>query len=131
MADGDEEGKDLVLNELLCFVQSKIDLFDVDLIVKLCEENPHFDSEVIEKAKDTLFKLCHNESDKTEWKGRKGEHKGDRNLRDIYNLLQEKGSSAPKFVAKDLNILPPVTFKTIDVSVLLHTKSPADRSKGS
>ena len=115
------EGNDLVIDELLCFVQSKIDILDLDLIVKLCEENPYFDNDVIEKSKETLFNLCHNENDKTERKGRKGEHKGERNLKDICNLLQEKGEGAPKFVAQDLNILPPVTFKSIDVSILLHT----------
>ena len=119
MADKDTGGTAPVIDELLCFVQSKIGLLDVDLIVKLCEEN--FDIKIIEKSKEILFDLCHSEHDKTERKGRIGEHKSDRNLRDIYNLLQEKGASAPPFCARDLNILPPVTFKSVDVSILLHT----------
>ncbi|CAL4128730.1 unnamed protein product, partial [Meganyctiphanes norvegica] len=50
----------------------------------------------------------------------KEKHKSERNLKDIYNLFQEKGQNAPVFVARDLIILPPVTLKNVDVSILLH-----------
>ena len=42
-----------------------------------------------------------------------------RKTKDIYDLLEEKGESAPVFVARDLNTLPPVKIGSIDVSVLL------------
>ena len=106
MADIDSGGDPpIIINEVLCYVQNKIDILHVDLIVQLCEEN--FDKTSIEKAKELLFNLCHSESDRTVMKSRTGEHKSDRNLRDIYNLLQEKGKNAPIFCAKNLNILPP------------------------
>ena len=120
MADIDSGGDPpIIINEVLCYVQNKIDILHVDLIVQLCEEN--FDKSSIEKAKELLFNLCHSESDRTVMKSRTGEHKSDRNLRDIYNLLQEKGKNTPIFCAKNINILPPVTIKSVDVSLLLHT----------
>ena len=118
--EGNEAGaKAPIINEVLCFIQNKIDILDFDIIVQLCVEN--FDKAAIDKSKEMLFDLCHDESDKTVRRGRTGEHKSDRNLRDIYNLLQEKGDSAPTFCAMNLNILPPVTLKNVNVSNLLHT----------
>ena len=67
--------------------------------MQLCEEN--FDKATIEKSKEMLFDLCHNEGDKTVRRGRTGEHKSDRNLLDIYNLLQEKGDNAPVFLCQE------------------------------
>ena len=78
MAGNELESNVPVIDELLCFVQSKIDILDAELIVKLCEDT--FSNEQIDSSKEILFDLCHNESDKTERKGRKGEHKSDRNL---------------------------------------------------
>ena len=75
---------------------------------------------MIEKAKERLFDLCFEENDKTERKTRIGQHKSERNIRDMYSLLEEKGENAPIFVARNLNILPPVTIKSLDVSLLLH-----------
>ena len=118
--EGNEAGDRVpIINEVLCFIQNKIDILDFDIIVQLCVEN--FDKATIDKAKEMLFDFCHNESDKTVKRGRTGEHKSDRNLQDIYNLLQEKGDSAPIFCARNLNILPPVTLKNVNVSNLLHT----------
>lgn len=108
----------IIIDEILCYIVNEISLRDFDTIANLCENN--FDAAAIEKSRDLLFELCHNENDETKPKGRKGEHKKDRILKDIYNLLQEKGDDIPVFVAKDLNVLPPVNFKSLDVSVLLH-----------
>ena len=117
--EGTEAGDKVpIINEVLCFIQNEIGILEFDIIVQLCEEN--FDKATIEKSKEMLFDLCHNESDKTVRRGRTGEHKSDRNLQDIYNLLQEKGENAPTFCTKNLNILPPVSLKSVDVSSLLH-----------
>ena len=119
MGDQDDNHSNPVINELLCYMVSKIGLLDIETLIQLCQST--FDANMIDQSKDQLFELCHNEDCKTERKGRKGEHKSDRNLRDIYNLLQEKSDAVPKFIAHDLNMLPPVTFKSIDVSSLLQT----------
>ena len=117
MGANDEDGKNILIDEVLCYIQNKMKILGVDSIVQLCE--PVFDAEQVEKAKDRLFELCFEENDKTERKTRIGQHKNERNIRDIYNLFEEKGDDAPVFVARDLNNLPPVTVSCIDVSHLL------------
>ena len=117
MADKEKGVSTPIINEVLCFIQNKIGLINEDHIIQLCEET--FEKETIGKSKELFFELCHNDSDKTLNRGRTGEHKSERNLKDICNLFQEKGKSAPVFCARDLNILPPVTLKGLDVSSLL------------
>ena len=106
---------------MLCYVQNKIKILPIDAVVQLCETT--FKPEQVEKSKERLFDACYDEYDKTEKKTHIGQHKNERNLRDIYSLLEEKGDSAPTYVAKDLNILPPVTIKSLDVSLLLHNNT--------
>ena len=118
MSDPDDENGNLVIDEVLCYVQNKMKIIDVDVIVQLCETA--WKPDVIEKAKERLFDLCFEENDKTERKTRIGQHKSERNICDIYSLLEEKCENAPIFVARNLNILPPVTIKSLDVSLLLH-----------
>ena len=117
MGANDEEGKNILIDEVLCYIQNKMKILGVDSIVQLCE--PVFDVEQVEKAKDRLFELCFEENDKTERKTRIGQHKNERNIRDICNLFEEKGNDAPVFVAQNLNNLPPVTINCLDVSLLL------------
>lgn len=121
MSDSDDGNDKLIIDEVLCYVQNKMKILPVDAIVQLCETT--FKPEQIEKSKERLFDVCFEENDKTERKTRIGQHKNERNLRDIYSLLEEKGDSAPTYVAKDLNILPPVTIKSLDVSLLLHNNT--------
>lgn len=121
MPEDDPDRGSPIIDELLCFIQSKIDILDMEIIVQLCIENVNFTADVIIKSKEMFFEMCHTEFDKTERKNRIGDHKSERNLKDIYNLFQEKGQNTPIFVARDLNILPPVTYKSVDVSLLLHT----------
>ena len=37
-----------IINEVLCFIQNKIEILEFDIIVQLCEEN--FDKATIEKS---------------------------------------------------------------------------------
>ena len=60
-------------------------------MVLLCEAK--YKNTIIENAKDLLFDKCHTEADQTKRTGRRGEHKSDRHLMDIYHLFQEKGRS--------------------------------------
>ena len=117
MGDENEKNENIIFDEVLCYIQNKIKILEVDPIVLLCE--PVFDADKLEKAKERLFSLCHEENDKAERKTRIGPHKNEKNIRDIYQLLHEKGDSAPVFVARDLNSLPPVTINCLDVSLLL------------
>ena len=117
MADEEKGVSTPIIDEVLCFIQNKIGLINEDHIIQLCEET--FEKEAIGKSKELFFEMCHKEGDKTVNRGRTGEHKSERNLKDICSLFQEKGKSAPEFCAKDLNILPPVTLKDLDASSLL------------
>ena len=113
-----------VINELLCFIINKWGNIDVDVLMRLCLGN--YNDKQIEEAKDLLFRFLHDESDHTEYKRRRacskptGKSKNERNLEDIFKILEEKGDvEIPDFVALDLGNLPPITYDSIDVSVLL------------
>ena len=107
MGDKSEDKlKNIHVNGLLCWFVSNIDFLDVEIMIDLCEST--YADKTVEEAKELLFDLCHTEDDKTQRTGRRGEHKCERHVRDIYALLQEKGrSNIPMFVAHDLNTLPP------------------------
>ena len=122
MSEKDEGPLGPVINELLCFIVHKISILDNETIVKLCSEK--YEDEEIEDAKDLLFSMVHKDGDSTKFVKRRGgkvsESKSEKNLNDIYQLLQEKGTEElPQFVALDLGNLPPITFNNIDVTVLL------------
>ena len=111
-----------IIDELLCFMMNKYSVLDRDTIVKLCSET--FTEADTKTSKDLLFGILHDEADQTMFKNRRhtkaNESKTVKNLGDIYQLLQEKGTNdLPKFVAHDLSKLPPITYENIDVSVLL------------
>ena len=110
---------EIIVNDLLCWFQNHIDYLNVDIMVQLFETK--YKNAVIENAKDLLFDKCHTDGDQTKRIGRRGEHKSDRHLMDIYHLFQEKGrSDVPIFVARDLMNLPPINLKDVNVSNLLH-----------
>lgn len=102
----------LIINELLCFVQCKIDVMDEISLVQICESN--FKDADISTAKTILFEAANCRS------ARKGDGKNKRLLQDIIKVLKEtEPASLPTFVAKDLHRLPPVTFDYVDVTTLL------------
>ena len=111
-----------IIDELLCFVVNKIDRLDYETLIKLCSET--YSDKDVTVSKDLIFSLLHNETDSTRFIKRKSTKINDspkvKNLKDIYYLLQEKGTSElPNFVALDLGKLPPITFDYIDVTALL------------
>ena len=108
----------VVIDELLCFVQNKIDLLPPTAIADLCTAT--FQDGDIEASKRRLFELCADENC-TRLRKRQGPHKTTKNIDDIVRLMQEKGTDTPTFVALNLAKLPPVTFDSIDVSALLHS----------
>ena len=112
-----------IIDELLCFIMNKWSHMDVDTLIKLCVNT--FDENEIEASKDILFNILRDETDSTALIKRRGSKVGDskslNNMRDMCQLLQEKGDvEIPRFVAHDLGKLPPIHFDHIDVTVLLN-----------
>ncbi|XP_059047370.1 uncharacterized protein LOC131842821 [Achroia grisella] len=104
----------IVINEVLAFVQSKIDVMDEESITRLCIDT--FTEKEIDAAKDLLFDSVSSIKKIT----RKGDRKCQRNIQDIISTLKAVDpENIPIFVAKELHRLPPVTFDHIDVTRLL------------
>ena len=117
-ANNNDNNNGVIIDELLCFVQNKIDLLPPMSIGDLCTTT--FNEQDIEASKRRLFELCADDSC-TRMRKRTGPKRSALNIDDIIRLLHEKGTDTPTFVARDLGKLPPVTFDSIDVSALLHS----------
>lgn len=103
----------LVINEILSFIQNKIDITDEVSLVAICTSA--FSTEDLEKAKSLLF-----DSISEPKKQRRGKKKNESDIQDIISLLKSTDvEKVPIFVAKDLQKLPPVTFDHVDVTRLL------------
>lgn len=103
----------IVICELLAFVQNKVDVMVEESLVQIC--STAFTDEEIEKAKNLLF-----DSVSKKKSTRRREGKTQRNLDDIICLIKETDpEEIPIFVARDLQKLPPVTFDHVDVTRLL------------
>ncbi|KAL0860364.1 hypothetical protein ABMA27_009764 [Loxostege sticticalis] len=106
--------KQLVANELLAFLQQKLDVMDEVSAVQICASN--FSEADISEAKKLLFASL-NKSDQMISRRRDGTKKS---IQDIITLFKETDpDDAPTFVARDLHKLPPVTFDHVDVTSLL------------
>ena len=122
VAEKENEPQGPIINEVMCFIINKWGNIDIDVLTRLCLST--YDDKEIEAAKDLLFSFLHDKNDKTVFKkrrnGRKTDSKREKDLEDIFKKLEEKGdANIPDFVALDLGKLPPITFDSIDVSVLL------------
>lgn len=105
----------IVIDELLAYIQNKISIIDEDSLVKICISS--FSSEQINRSKTLLFESLSSEQRK---KVRKGLRKENRELSDIISLFKVVDPDViPVFVARDLEKLPPITFDHLDVSKLL------------
>lgn len=105
----------IVICELLSFVQNKIDIMDEDSISRLCTTT--YTKEEIVVAKDLLFESVQTSKRKVT---RKKDGKPQRDIEDIICLFKDTDpDKTPIFVSRDLNKLPPVTFDHIDASKLL------------
>lgn len=103
----------IVICEVLAFVQNKLDVMDEQSLIQICESA--FSVEDIEVAKLLLFESV-NKRPKT----RKRQGKTMRNIEDIICLFKETDpEQVPIFVAKRLEKLPPISFDHIDVTALL------------
>ena len=107
-----------VVNELLTFVIHKLQWMTPDSVTQLCIG--FYDDQVIERASKLLFEMCGSGSREDRYRRRQGEHKKMGTMRDIIALVQRRNNELPvTFVAHNLSNLPPVTFDSIDVCVLL------------
>ena len=81
-----DNNKGVIIDELLCFVQNKIDLLPPTAIAYLCTAT--FQEGDIEASKRRLFELCADENC-TRQRKRQGPHKTTHNIDDIVRLMQE------------------------------------------
>ena len=104
-----------IINELLCYVLNKIDSVPQDTLVRLISEN--FSEEEVDAAKCLLSSHV-PESVRTG--NRRGQNKKQMNMQDIYKMaLESSRDELPRFVALNLEKLPPISINCIDVSALL------------
>lgn len=105
----------IVIDEVLCFVQNRHEVMDVDGLVQL--STSAFSKEDIVKAKSLLFQAVPTTLRKIQ---RKQEGKLKRDMEDIITVFKNtRVDKIPMFVAHDLNKLPPITFDHVDCSRLL------------
>ncbi|CAB3248971.1 unnamed protein product [Arctia plantaginis] len=105
----------IVIDELLAYIQNKISVSDEATIVKICPST--FMSAEIAKSNKFLLESLPSELRKS---NRKGKGREDRMLSDIIGVF--KGTYMeilPVFVARELEKLPPLTVDHLDVSKLL------------
>ncbi|KAM3962012.1 uncharacterized protein ACR2FA_003906 [Aphomia sociella] len=106
----------IVINELLCYVQNKISICDEESLVKICTST--YTSEQIQKSHTLLFESVSSAALRKI--ARKGKEKDDRMLYDILNFFKVTDPNMlPVFVAREIEKLPPITFDHLDVSKLL------------
>ncbi|CAG9791732.1 unnamed protein product [Diatraea saccharalis] len=105
--------RNIVICEVLAFVQNKLDVMDEQGLIQICESA--FSTADIDLAKSLLFESLSKRSTT-----RKGQGKTFRDLKDIICLFKETDpEKIPMFVAKKLEKLPPVTFDHVDITALL------------
>ncbi|XP_028164827.1 uncharacterized protein LOC114355939 [Ostrinia furnacalis] len=108
---------DVVINELLTFVRNVMDYMDEESIHQLCTTS--FSIDDIAKAKSLLFESMPN-AKKMPLRRKKDKKRMSRDLDDIINLMKSADPQIfPIFVARDLHLVPPVTFDHVDVTRLL------------
>lgn len=104
----------IVINELLCFVQNKIDVMDEESLIRLSVGS--FSEMDIKKAKELLFMSITTTVKNTS----RRKNKANKGMEDIICIFKNTDpESTPIFVAKELHKLPPVTFDHIDATRLL------------
>lgn len=104
----------IVINELLCFVQNKIDIMDEESLIRLCTST--FNKTEINTAKSLLFESISTSTRKIS----RRKNKEQKDVEDIIAVLKNTDpDKTPIFVARLLEKLPPISFDHVDVSALL------------
>lgn len=106
----------IVINEVLAFVNNKLDVMDEESISRICISA--FSENDIVEAKNLLFESIPAAT--KEKKTRRGDGKSLRNIDDIICTLKETDpEEIPIFVARELQKLPPILFDHVDVTKIL------------
>lgn len=106
----------IVINEMLAFVNNKLDVMDEESISRICVSA--FSEDDIVAAKNLLFESI--PTIKKQKKSRKRDGKTLRNIDDIIIALKEtEPEEIPIFVARELQKLPPILFDHVDVTKIL------------
>jgi hypothetical protein len=107
-----------VIDGLLCFLVNKLNAMTQDTLEKVITSA--YKVEAFEASKKTLFTMCAT----SKYQGNKGEKAATLHIRDMVKVLQEKGTDIPIFVCtpEDLSELPPISFDSLDVTMLLCQK---------
>ena len=110
---------DLIVSELLCFVQNRMSNIGHEILVKTIRD--YYGDKEIETAKKCLFDTCQQiYPGDLRFKKRTGPNKSPNNVNDIITKLNEASSRAPNFVAKDISHIPPLNMDLFDMSKMLH-----------
>lgn len=105
----------IVIDEMLAFIQNKVSVIDEETLVRVCKSS--FTSEEIKKSKSLLFDSIPTDSRKIL---RKNKGKEERDLGDIVNLFKSaEPDIIPVFVARQLEKLPPIMWDHLDCTKLL------------
>ncbi|KAI5635060.1 hypothetical protein NE865_12178 [Phthorimaea operculella] len=106
----------VVVDELLAFVQNKLDVMDVVSLEQICLTS--YSDVDIYTATVHLNETAEPKHVRLTTRNKEGS--GKKNIRDIFRVFQnEDPDDVPTYVARDLNKLPPVTFDHVDVTTLL------------
>lgn len=107
----------IVINELLAFLRNVLDFMDEESIHQLCTTS--FSAEDIVKAKCLLYDSLPNVK-KMPQRRKQDKKRMSRDLDDIISLMKSADPQIfPIFVARDLHLIPPVTFDHVDVTRFL------------
>ena len=110
--------KEYICNELLCFIQNKMDILPQPMVIKSAVD--FYNDLEIKAAKDLLFDMCANFTNPPMRNtGRTGSGKNGKHLADIYALLARVPSDKlPIFTAANLARLPPIDLDCFDMGTL-------------
>lgn len=107
----------VVINEVLCYIQYKFDVIDTISLKKICDSI--YSEQEIEQAKKLLFESVTTATMQLKMR-RKGQ--GGKKMRDLQDIIsffnEEDPDSIPIFVARDLQKLPPTSIDHIDCVTL-------------
>lgn len=106
----------VIINEMLCFVQNRLNILPYDIVIKLTSD--FFPSDRIKEAKDLLFDSVKDIRQRKI--NRKGPNKSVEDTKDIATvILSCEVKDCPQFVASDLGNLPPLGAHDFDVVRIL------------
>ena len=94
----------MIVSELLCYIQNKIDTNDHEYLIKIVSE--YYSEREIKDAKALLFEKCKMTTIRLK---SYNENAAKMDCRDIINKLNEVGLECPTFVAKSVAKLPLAT----------------------